>query len=562
MRGLNWIDYAVCLVYLAGITGFGSYFYFKGQRTAKEYFLAGRSMGWLPVGLALMATLTSGIGYLGQPAGSVKYGLITLWQLLAIPLSYPVVVYVFMPFYHRLGVYTPYEYLEKRFSVAVRALTSGLFIIWRITWMAAVIYAPALVLSIVSDGKIPLKASVIVMGILSTAYTALGGTKAVMWTDVVQFFVMFGGMFAAALTIVWMVPGGLPEIGSTLSAAGKLNFTATIPAWDSAGLLEKFNLYLFTDVTAMALIISATVGKLGNYCVDQAMVQRYLTSRNLQTARQGFLCNCFAYCLYVVIMALVGAALFAFAKHFDFPKTLRNDQVFPYFIAHIMPVGIAGLLVAAVYAASMSSLTGGINSVITAFTNDFYNRFRFRRANLDDTSITAAEQRHYVKLGRITTLLLGLVETFLALYVGKMGDIFEISNKLINGFIGPLFGIFALGMFTRRAHTTPVLIGGLVGSLLTGLTIFGEQLGLPSFDVGFMWPSTVGLVVTFAVGYAFSWALPKSPNGSEQMTWWGVMRPPASQACPSAASRPTERSHIQSRESPPQMGRSVPLRQA
>jgi len=524
MRGLHWVDYVVCVIYLLGISGLGSYFYFKGQKTTKQYFLADRSMGWLPVGLALMATLTSGIGYLGQPAGSVKYGLITLWQLLALPLSYPVVVYVFMPFYHRLRVSTPYEYLEKRFSVAVRALTSGLFIIWRITWMAAVIYAPALVLSIVTEGKIPLNSSVIVLGLLSTMYTALGGTKAVMWTDVVQFFVMFGGMFTAAVVIVWMVPGGLPEIGQTLSAAGKLNFTATIPNWDTASLFGKFHLYLFTPVTAMAMIISATVGKLGNYCVDQAMVQRYLTSRDLKTARQGFLCNCFAYAVYIIIMALVGAALFAFAKHFDFPKSLASDQIFPYFIAHVMPIGIAGLLVSAVYAASMSSLTGGINSVITAFTNDFYNRFRYKRASLEDASITEAEQRHYVVLARWGTILLGVVETFLALYVKHMGNIFEISAKLINGFIGPLFGIFALGMFTRRAHATPVMIGGLVGSVLTGLTIFAKQLNLPAFNVGFMWPSTVGLVVTFGVGYLLSWILPPPASDRDDMTFLGVMR--------------------------------------
>jgi SSS family transporter len=524
MHSLHWIDYAVCVVYLLGISGLGSYFFFKSEKTTKSYFLAGREMGWLPVGLALMATLTSGIGYLGQPAGSVKYGLITLWQLLALPLSYPVVVYVFMPFYHRLGVYTPYEYLERRFSVGVRALTSGLFIVWRITWMAAVIYAPALVLSIVSDDKIPLKWSVLVMGVLSTIYTALGGTKAVMWTDVVQFFVMFGGMFAAAGVILWMVPGGLSEIWQTLSAGGKLNFTATIPKWDTAGLFGKFNLYLFTDITAMSIIISATVGKLGNYCVDQAMVQRYLTSRDLKTARQGFLCNCFAYAIYIVIMGVVGAALFAFAKHFSFPKSLRNDEVFPYFIAHMMPIGIAGLLVSAIYAASMSSLTGGINSVITALTNDFYNRFRFGHVNLDDTRMTAGQQAQHVLLARVGTLVLGVIETILALYVGKMGDIFEISAKLINGFIGPLFGIFMLAMFTRRAHAVPTLLGGLVGSVLTGLTIFGEQLKLPAFDVGFMWPSTVGLVVTFGVGYILSWILPRPTDGRDSMTFWGVMR--------------------------------------
>src|SRR5437667_4317777 len=259
MRGLHYVDWIVCAVSLAGITGLGVFFYFRSPKTTKEYFLAGRSMGWLPVGLALMATLTSGIGYLGQPAGAVKYGLITLWQLVAIPLSYPLVVWVFIPFYHRLNVYTPYAYLEQRFHVSVRGLTSAMFIVWRITWMAAVIYAPSLVMSIVTDNKVPLKYSVITMGILSTAYAALGGTKAVMWTDVAQFVVMFGGMILAAVLIVAYVPGGLSEIWGTLHSTGRDRMTANIPAWGEADIFGRFKLYLYTDVTAASLIISAAV---------------------------------------------------------------------------------------------------------------------------------------------------------------------------------------------------------------------------------------------------------------------------------------------------------------
>src|SRR5436190_2794455 len=432
MRGLHYIDWIVCVASLIGITGIGVFFYFRGAKTTKEYFLAGRSMGWLPVGLALMASLTSGIGYLGQPAGAVKYGLITLWSLTAIPLSYPVVVWVFMPFYHRLNVYTPYEYLEQRFHVSVRAMTSAMFIVWRVTWMGAVIYAPSLVMSIVTDNKVPLKYSVIAMGVLSTIYAALGGTKAVMWTDVAQFAVMFGGMIMAAGLIVVYVPGGLSEIWGTLHSTGRDRMTANIPGWGEADALSRFRLYLYTDVTAASLIISATVGKLGNYCVDQALVQRYLTSRDLKTARNGFLCNCFAYSFYIILMAIVGAGLFAFAQHYAFPKALRNDQVFPYFIANVMPIGAAGLLVSGVYAASMSCLTGGINSVITAMTNDFYNRFKFKRANLDARNLTEKEQLHHVRLARIATVVLGGIETVAALYVGQMGDIYEIANKLIN----------------------------------------------------------------------------------------------------------------------------------
>jgi SSS family transporter len=521
-NGLTVIDGIICIGYFLAITGLGAFFY-RSQKSTKDFFLAGRSMGWLPVGLSLMATLTSGIGYIGSPAGSVEYGILTIWGLLAIPLSFPVVVWVFMPFYHRLNLYTAYEYLERRFDVSVRTLTSGIFIVWRITWMATAIYVPSMVLNIVTDGALPLIPSVLVLGTLATVYTALGGIKAVMWTDVAQFAIMFGGMIVAAVLIFSRVPGGFPEVWDTLDSQGKTSLTAAMEGWKGSPIWEKMRLYLFTDVTALAVIISATVGKLGNYCVDQVMVQRYLTARSLKTSQGAFLCNCFAYCFYILSMTVIGASLIAYAHHYAFPETLRNDQVFPYFIANAMPVGVAGLMVASIYAASMSSLDSGVNSCITAITNDFYNRLWMKRASLEDLSITEEEQRRQLAVARWASFVLGIIVTILACYVGKMGDVFMIANKLINGFIGPLFGIFMLAMFTRRAHSVPVLIGGLVGTGITGIMIFAEKIGLERFDIGFMWPSTLGTVVTFVLGYLLSVVMPRPKNDGARWTFRGVM---------------------------------------
>jgi len=538
-HGLTVIDYIVCATYLLAITGLGVFFYFRGRKSTKEFFLAGRSMGWLPVGLSLMATLTSGIGFIGQPAGAVKYGLITLLALSAIPLSFPMVVWVFMPFYHRLKIYTAYEYLENRFDVRVRALTSGIFILWRVTWMATAIYVPSYVLNTVTDGKLPLLPSIIVLGILATIYTTLGGVKAVIWTDVAQFVIMFGGMITAAVVITNKIPGGLPEIWNSLEADGMTSMTAQMDGWQVGNLFEKIKLYLFTDVTAVAIIISATVGKLGNYCVDQVMVQRYLTAKSLKTSQGAFVCNCFSYCFYIVSMTLVGAALIVFAKHHAFPDTLKNDEVFSYFIANAMPVGIAGLMVAAIYAASMSSLDSGVNSCITAITNDFYNRFWMKRTSLEDAEVSEADDQRHLRMARVATVFLGILVTFLACFVGQMGDVYKIAAKLINGFIGPLFGIFLLAMFTRRAKTGPVLIAGLIGTVLTGLTVFSEKLliladkhglehiaaklGLEHFDVGFMWPSTIGLLITVTIGYLLSLIIPGTSTGAN-WTFFAVMR--------------------------------------
>jgi len=300
--------------------------------------------------------------------------------------------------------------------------------------------------------------------------------------------------------------------------------SAPIDGWEAAGLIEKARLYLFTDVTAVALVISATVGKLGNYCVDQVMVQRYLTARSLKTSQGAFVANCFSYCFYIVSMTLVGAALIAFAKHHTFPDGLQNDQVFSYFIAHWMPVGVAGLMVAAIYAASMSSLDSGVNSCITAITNDFYNRLWMGRQSLEDASISEDEQRRQLRLARAATLVLGIAVTILACYVGRMGDIFKIANKLINGFTGPLFGVFILALFTRRAHGTAVLVGGIVGTALTGLTVFAEKLSMHSYDIGFMWPSTLGVLTTVILGYLLSLLIPAPGDDGGNWTFRAVMR--------------------------------------
>ncbi len=525
--GLTAVDYAVCIGYLLLITLLGAYFY-GGQKSTKDYFLAGKSMGWIPVGLSLMATLTSAIGFIGSPAGAWKYGLILLWGLSALPLSLPIVVWVFMPFYHRLDVYTAYEYLERRFDVRVRVLTSGIFILWRITWMATAVYVPSFVLNVVTGGKLPLVPSVIGLGILATVYTTMGGIKAVIWTDVAQFVIMFGGMITAAAIIVTGVEGGLPEIWDTLSAAGKSSFVASIDGWGEAGLLGKLRMYVYTDVTVVAVVLTATLGKLGNYCVDQVMVQRYLTARSLKTSQGAFVCNCFAYAFYVCSMTLVGVGLFAYMGHHPFPGDLRSDQIFPYFIAHQMPVGISGLMIAAIYAASMSSLDSGVNSCITAITNDFYHRLWKGRQSLEDASADDVEKARQLRLARISSLVLGLLVTFLACYVGRMGNVFVIAAKLIQGFIGPLFGIFILAMFTRRASARGVMVAGLVGTALTGLAIFAEKLGpsLKAFDIGFMWPTMLGFLSTLVLGYVLSLALPDRRTDVAAWTWRGVMSRP------------------------------------
>lgn len=521
--GLHTIDIIIAICYISGIISIGIYL-FKKNKSTKDFMLAGKNMGWLAVGLSLMATLTSAVGYMAFPTGIIKYGIINLWMAMAIPLSFAVVVWVFMPFYHKLNCYTAYEYLERRFNVSVRALASGIFILWRLTWMAAVIYVPSMVLNVVTNGKIPILLSALVLGFMTTVNSSLGGIRAIMGADVVHSFVMFISMITGVVVILLVIPGGFSEIWSSLAAAGKTSMTATIPGFGEANLFGKMKFFLYTDITMLSLIVTYTVQKMGNYCVDQAMVQRYLTAKSLRKSRQGFYTNCIAYLFYILCVSAIGAGLFVVAKYHAFPETLKVDQIFPYFIANMMPIGITGLMIAAIYAASMSSLDSGLNSCITAILNDFYSRFKLKKYNLDEGNVEEVERLRRLRIARASTLILGALITFFSLYVGKLGDIFVYSQKLINMFTGPLFGVFCLGMFSKRVTAPAALIGGFIGFAMGSLSVFAKFIHIKSMMVGVLWPATIAFVVTLILGYVLSFMIGKRNPEAKLWTWRGVMR--------------------------------------
>ena len=521
--GMTTIDLLIAIVYVFGIIGIGVYFSRK-HKSPKDFLLAGRSMGWLPVGLSLMATLTSAVGYMSFPAGAFKGGLILLWMAMAIPLSFPVVVYVFMPFYHKLRVYTAYEYLERRFNDKVRALASIIFILWRVTWMAAVIYVPSYVLNTVSGGAIPLTPTIIVLGLIATLNTTLGGIKAVMWGDVVHSTIMFISMIVAIVLVILAVPGGITEIWATLSEAGKTTMTGTVAGFEEANLWGKLQLYLITDFTVFSLIITYTVQKMGNYCVDQAMVQRYLTAKSVRESQKGFAANAGAYLLYVILVTFIGAGLFAVTKHFVFPEALKVDQIFPYFIANFMPIGFTGIMIAAIFGASLSSFDSGINSCATAILNDFYARYKLKVYNLESGEVSEEEGVRRLRIARISTITIGLLVTFLALFVGMLGDIFIYSQKLINMFTGPLFGVFVLAMFTKRATAPATLIAGFVGFVMGSLLVFGKIWNIDSLTVGVLWPATISFVTTVTLGYLLSYILGKNTEVNYNYTRENVMK--------------------------------------
>ena len=490
------LDLIIVAVYLATLAAVGVYFSRRHQ-SADAFLVAARRMSWLPVGLSLMAALNSGVDYLTQPSATIQYGLVLLVGTLSWLAIYPWVARVVFPFYHRLHFYSVYEYLEARFDVRVRTLAAFIFILWRLGWMATALYVPCLAIHSVTGGVIDLTTLIIALGTLVTLYTMLGGIQAVIWNDVLQFCVMFGGLAATVVIVISTVPGGVTEVWQLADDTGRTALWVPIDGF-------------FTQpVSVPALLCALIVGRMAQYTSDQVMVQRLQTTRTVTDARQAFVVNAAGDVLWMAGLSAVGLALFAYFQFQPPPGDLSSDRMLPYFMAREFPVGAVGLVIAAILAASLSSVDSAIHACSSVLVVDIYGRVL--RSSKALQSVTAL---------RVATVMVGAAGTALASNVASIGSLIEIANKLINSFSGPLFGIFILAFFSRRATSLAALIGGSVGAITSYVVAYHSP-------IGFLWPSTFGFAATLAVGAAMSALAPGSQG--QEWTWRAVMQRPASE---------------------------------
>jgi len=516
---LHWVDVCILAAYLVTLAGIGIYFS-RQQVKLEDFFLARKGMTWLPIGLSLMAALNSGIDYLMQPSAIIKFGVVLLVVNLSWFLLYPYVFFVTLPLYRRLDVYSAYDYLERRFNLAVRGLGAAIFMLWRIGWMATALYVPCLAVSTAIGQKHLLAPMIITLGGLVTFYTMLGGIKAVIWTDVLQFCIMFAGL-AGTIAIAWAnVPGGFGEIAEVTWAVG--SGQPAVPPPELPGVLGRIEHFFMIPVTAIGIMIATMVSRIATYTSDQVMVQRFQTTRTIRDARQGFLITAVSDAVWMTALALVGISLFAYFRHHPLPPTVVEDpdKIFPYFMGEVFPVGLTGLVIAAILAASLSSIDSALNSMTSVATVDFYNRVALGRTGRE--SLSEGDQRRQVLVSRLLTLAIGVVGVTLSCNVDRLGTIFEIANKLINSFTGPMLGVFLLGMFTRRATAWGAFVGGFVGTGVTLYIVYLSSLDVPR--ISFIWPSTFGLVTTLVLGYGWSLATGSAPDDRRRWTFRGVMR--------------------------------------
>ncbi len=508
-RPMHPLDYLTVAVYLLGILSLG--FYFGRNQSRREFFAAGGSMGWLTVGLSVMATLFSSNSFVFYPSAAFGDSLRIGLSLVAFLLMTPVVIWVFVPVYARLKVETAYEYLEQRFHVAVRTMASGLFVLLRIGWMASATYAASVVVSKVAG--IDQTAVIVGLGVVAIGYTMLGGLRAVMWTDVIQFFVF-------ALTI--LVTLGL-ILAKSESSAGDIVRTYFE---GRKGLIVDFELSMTLKFGSWALIVGIFLEGLSAFGADQVAVQRYISARDERTSQIGAAINLVGMWIVIPGLLMIGVGLYAYFTQNPaklgtgtLPEILAQnpkiaDQAMPQFVRLHFPPGLAGLFLAALMAAIMSSIDSGIHSVTTALVVDFRDRLF--------PHLKPADDRRDVRLIRILVLAIGALSVTLACFVGDLGNVFDIGKKLTAAFGGPLLAVFILAFFSPRTTWMGVLIGASVSAMVTLLLM---DLFPDWFSVWY-WPIGFGLAMVLSYGLSlFQSPIPEPLTYSRVMSQSGKKSP-------------------------------------
>lgn len=355
----GWANYLTLGVYLSLMILMGWYFSRRNKST-DDYFLGGGRIPWWAAGLSIYATMLSAITYLSQPALAYAFDWQAYLGYFTVLLIVPIVITFYLPFFRRLKITTAYEYLEKRFHIVVRVFGSASFVLFQLARMGIVVYLPALAISTVTG--IDIYMAIILMGLLAILYTVMGGIEAVIWTDVIQVIVLIAGLII-----------GLIYIGTSIGDVGYIFETA----WkDSKLQLFDFRLSS-TEVVTWSLFLGSFASNFAPYTTDQAVVQRYLTTSDEKQARKSIWMNGIITIPAGLLIFSMGTFLYVYFKeHPDFLSVgMQNDGVFPLFIADHLPPGIAGLVIAGIYSASMSSLDSSMHSISTVFTVDYFKRF-------------------------------------------------------------------------------------------------------------------------------------------------------------------------------------------
>ena len=544
MRSLDWL---VVVVYLVWIV-YDGLRRSKGTDKVDGYFLANRSLPWWAVGLSVMATQMSAVTIVGTTGQAYLTGLRFIQFYFGLPLAMIILSLTVVPFFTRARVYTAYEYLERRFDVRTRSLASFLFLMGRAFSLGVTLAAPSVVMSAVLGWTLPV--TVLAICVPMIVYTTLGGVQAVAWTDVKQMFIVVGGMSAAVVILLYGILHNV-TFGQALHLAGA---TGRLKAID-------FRLDLRETYTFWSGMIGGLFLMLSYFGCDQSQVQRYLTAKSIDEARQSLLMSAFVKIPLQLLILTTGVLVFVYylfqtppmlfnraydaqvaasphgaeyeslEKEFDAAVAGRRDAavrddreeflagdarvrdirdraagivrqatgderyndvnyVFPTFITTQMPIGLVGLMIAAIFTAAMSASGGELNALATATIIDFYRRH----------FVKAATDTHYLLVSKLATMFWGLFACVVAMYSANQGSLIEVVNRYGSFFYGSLLGVFILAILTERATARGAFWGLLAGMAVVLIVAFAPG----TRDIAFLWHNLIGAAVVVIVGMTIS----------------------------------------------------------
>ncbi len=512
MAGFQPVDWMILVLYMVAMAAIGPLCARSG-RTTEGYFLGSRSFsGWL-VGLSMFATSISSVTFMAYPADAYKTAYIRFVPCLMLPLGVLLCSYIFLPFYRKARIISAFEYLESRFGPGIRLYAASMFVLGQLIRLSLVLYLVSLLVYEMS--RLDPMLCILIGGVVTAFYTITGGIKAVLWTDFIQSFLLWGGGLVCLLVIVFKLEGGFGEIFSVAMRDGKFMLGDLNRA---TGELERAPWgFALSEKTVIMMLLVGLTGWMTEYSSNQNVIQRFCASASPTEARKAIWICCVCSVPTWGFFMFLGTSLYVFFQAYPTPEaqamldgTMKADQILPYFVVHYLPPGMSGLVIAGVLAAAMSSLSSSINAVSAIGIVDIYRRHVMKGKS--DT--------HYVVAAKLIALGASLVMIggAMLLMIADSKTMQDTGAKIGAVTAGGLLGLYSLGFLTKRGDARAVGVG-IVCTILFSLWIASLEmgwitearvlmLGLPQgFASWFVKPMDTyyagifGNIIMFVVGY-------------------------------------------------------------
>ena len=500
-------DYSAMVVYMVVVLAVGAWFS-RGDRDTETYLLGGRRVAFWLVAISYLMSLLSTNSLVQIPGWAYAKGVTMALGALVMPVAALVAFYIFIPFYFRHKSFTPFEYLERRFSAPTRLAGSVVYLSTRIFYISMVMFSCSKVFEGASGWR-P-EVTIPLVGLVGVLYTMMGGIRAVMWTDFLQFLVMSVGLVAIMMRITPEVPGGAWGVVQTAFENGRGMPELSDPSF------YKFDLY--AEMTLWTILISTFSQFMFYNSSEQIAIQRLLTTSGWEQAKRSLWMYVLLLLPVMLVLWYLGLAIFSFYQHQ--PADVRpekGDLALFQFISNELPTPLPGIILSAMLAAVMSTVDSGVNAFATVVTKDIYLRFIRPEASESDQ----------VRVSRFMTGATGALAVGLALLLSFVARTFDQSvlelDNICHALVYVLPGIFLLGMVNRRIGHVGVLLAGMVGlAAVLGMLVWFYVGKAQGHSIGFLYVSATGLLVTVLAGSLISLALPRqSADRLKGLTLWG-----------------------------------------